>query len=738
VVELGFEITFGIPEGMPVGAETYVLPVVGSCVAVINVAGSHIEVPLSVPVGGMVCGAVVDTGGELVTVTGLEVGNADESWVTDTGVDVALAVVAIPVPLLVTDAETDATDVGAETVEAEVKLVVPELAGLTTAVEFAVVVPERTVPLEVNGKVELVGSVLGGEVADSVLLVVGGVIVPVSLLVGSEVINVADELTEGVVEGTMPVPELVGVTLMTDVVLPRSVLEAETGLLVGATSELVLVVEPKMLEIMLPRSVVEVVVVGVETPTADDVVADDVTPVEPGPETPAVVVGTELVTPVSVDVVGRLESVDTESVEVVTGDEETGTLEVVVARSELEEIKDDKISVAEVDVDVTLVSTPVTGVDVGTTLETTPVAELVVGITVDSTPVAEVVVGSTTEIIPIGLVEVVGTEAVPESVVAESVAGVVVGTTEDESEVGNIEPIMEERIPGSEVELVGAVEAPVPVPVKEIPEEVTVAALSVLDTLVAEDAPVPEKLTPDTALEADTLVADEDVGSVGVDDTTPLGPNVIALLVLGKTAEVTLEAELAVGETTTAGTDPVDATELEDGVGETITTGALPLEATDATDTDVSDVDSVDSVEDLVEVAAEETLSSKVEETVGCTTLSGTVPADPTTLAALVGVVVGSGATIVVREIITVVTPSTLDVDDLEPVPNSDPENPSSELVPVVPALCVPDDELELEESEEVVSCELVPVIDCRKSERELEDDRLVVEKLEGIWLNAS
>lgn len=78
----------------------------------------------------------------------------------------------------------------------------------------------------------------------------------------------------------------------------------------------------------------------------------------------------------------------------------------------------------------------------------------------------------------------------------------------------------------------------------------------------------------------------------------------------------------------------------------------------------------------------------------------------------------------------TVVTPSTLDVeDDDEPVPNSDPNNPLSELVPVVPA-CVPFDELEVEESEEVVS-ELVPVIDCKKSESELEDDRLVVDELD-------
>lgn len=75
------------------------------------------------------------------------------------------------------------------------------------------------------------------------------------------------------------------------------------------------------------------------------------------------------------------------------------------------------------------------------------------------------------------------------------------------------------------------------------------------------------------------------------------------------------------------------------------------------------------------------------------------------------------------------VTPSTLDVDDLEPVPNIDPSNPLSELVPA--------DELELEESEEVVS-ELVPVIDCRKSESELEVDRLVVDELDDEELSDS
>lgn len=225
-----------------------------------------------------------------------------------------------------------------------------------------------------------------------------------------------------------------------------------------------------------------------------------------------------------------------------------------------------------------------------------------------------------------GVVEVVGTtlaEAVGES------DGVVVGTTEEsEVEVGKIEPIMEDRNPGSVVELVGAVEAPVPE--NEMPEE-TAVALSVLDTLMTEDAPVPEKLTPDAELDADSIVADELVGSVDVDDTTPPGPKVIALPVLEEVTENSLEAELAVGETTTEGTNPVDATELE-GVGETTTEGALPLGATD-----VSDLDSVESVEESVDEAEEETVSSEdVDDAVGKITLSGITPVEATELAVVV------------------------------------------------------------------------------------------------------
>lgn len=529
---------------------------------------------------------------ELTTVAGLVLTGADEAvvetGVTDTGVDDGeLAVVATTVPLVVSEAETDAIDVGDEAVEAETDVKLdPDAVGLTTAVEF-VGVSEMTVPLEVDGKDE-VGSVVGGEVTEtSVPLFVADVIVPVPLPVGgTEVTRVGDEVTEGELDTTIPVPELVGV--------------AEVSLAV---------VLPKMLEIMLPRSVVEVDV-GVETPTSDDVVAEDVTPVEAGPETPAVVVGAELDTPVSVGV--RVEtSVGVESVGDVTGVEVAGTLVVVGASTEVnDDIRDDKISVADV-----VVGTAVDSVVVGTTLDSTPVAEVVVGTGLETT----------------GLVDVVGT-ALSEAV-AESDA---------EVEVGKIEPIMEDKNPGSVVELVGAVEAPVPE--NEMPEETTEVALSMLDTLVAEDAPVPEKLTPDAVLDSETIVADELVGSVDVDDTTPPGPNVIALPVLEEATEETLEAELAVGETTTSGTDPVDATELE-GVGETTTEGALPLEATDATEADVSDVDSVDSVEDSVDADEEETVSSEdVEEAVGKITLSGIIPVDATELVAL-AVVVG-GATV--------------------------------------------------------------------------------------------
>lgn len=82
---------------------------------------------------------------------------------------------------------------------------------------------------------------------------------------------------------------------------------------------------------------------------------------------------------------------------------------------------------------------------------------------------------------------------------------------------------------------------------------------------------------------------------------------------------------------------------------------------------------------------------------------------------------------------ITVVTPSTLDVAAEDVDPDIDP-NPLSELVPVV----VPDAELELEaKSEEVVS-DPVPVIDCRKSESELDVDRLVGEELGNVELRVS
>lgn len=316
---------------------------------------------------------------------------------------------------------------------------------------------------------------------------------------------------------------------------------------------------------------------------------------------------------------------------------------------------------------------------------------MVVGITLEATGVVEV-----------------GT-SLPDGV-GESDA-VVVGTTEDsEVEVGKIEPITEDKNPGSVVELVGAVEAPVPV--NEIPEETDVT-LSVLDTLVTEDTPVPEKLTPDAELDGDTLVRDEVGGSVDVDDTTPPGPKVIA--------EETLEAEVAVEETTSVA-ESVGEAELE-GVGETTTEGALPLEATV-----VSDLATVESVEDSVDATEDEVVSTEdVDEAVGEITLSGMPPVVATELEVVVaGVAVESGETRVVSETTTVVTPSTLDVDDDEPVPNIDPKNPVSELVPVVPA-CVP---IEVEESEEVAS-ELVPVIDCKKSESELEVDRLVVDELD-------
>jgi hypothetical protein len=346
-------MTLGIPEGIPVGADMNETPVVSCCVAVYSVDGSHTAVELSVPVGWMVAGSVV-VGTELTTVARLVLDGADEAvvetGVTGAGVDDAeVAVVATTVPFVVSEAETDAIDVGDVAVEAEtdVKLVDLDAVGLTTAVEF-VAVSERTVPLEVDGK-EVVVSVLGGEVTETtVLLLVEGVIVPVSLVVGgTEVSRVGDDVTEGELEETMPVPEIVGV------VLPTSVVEAET-LLVGVTELSLVVVEPKMLEIMLPRLVVEVDV-GVETPTSDEVVADDVTPVEAGPDTPGVLVGAELDTPVLVDV-GKVEtSDDTESVEDVTGVEVAGTLDVVGARSEVDDdIKDDKISVAEVVVGTTL------------------------------------------------------------------------------------------------------------------------------------------------------------------------------------------------------------------------------------------------------------------------------------------------------------------------------------------------------------------------------------------------
>lgn len=53
MVALGFVMTLGIPEGIPVGEDVNEAPVVSGCVAVYSVDGSHTAVELSVPVGRM-------------------------------------------------------------------------------------------------------------------------------------------------------------------------------------------------------------------------------------------------------------------------------------------------------------------------------------------------------------------------------------------------------------------------------------------------------------------------------------------------------------------------------------------------------------------------------------------------------------------------------------------------------------------------------------------------------------
>lgn len=86
------------------------------------------------------------------------------------------------------------------------------------------------------------------------------------------------------------------------------------------------------------------------------------------------------------------------------------------------------------------------------------------------------------------------------------------------------------------------------------------------------------------------------------------------------------------------------------------------------------------------------------------------------------GVGVESGATTVVCEITTVVTPSTLEDEAELDRPNRDDTTLSNELDPVVPA--DPEPELDADPDEDASCCvvEPVPVIDSKTLNNELED----------------
>ncbi|KAE8443510.1 hypothetical protein EG329_001822 [Mollisiaceae sp. DMI_Dod_QoI] len=619
--------------------------------------------------------------------------------------ETGVPVVAMTVPLVPVCEAEDA--------EAVVKDAEPELGGLEiTLVAFIAEVTEISVALDEGGTVAL--DVGGGVAETMVLLLVGGMIVEMTELVGATV------------------PELVGPTVTTEVWLPT----------VDRGTELL---EPKMLEIMLPRSVVEAVGVEVGVVEGGDVERD--TPVEAGPVTPEVDVGTVESADPEVDQSVKLEITEEsdESIEDTIAGVEVGTMpEITDEISDWIEDTTDEMAESVVD-DGTLeeVGLPETVIAEGTN-DDVPVTESVpeVGLDGEETALESETAEDVTTLasdVEAGSADVVGatiedtSELIPDKIELRRdgmnpIAVVVL-------EAGSVEPpVPVKEIP--DVELAAAVEPPVPV--NETPDETALSELEV--EVAAVDPPEPVKDTPDVT---PVDVAGSDSVEVLDDPNMPPGPKRIALAELDADDVVagSLLAELAVGVTITEGTVPVDATEEVEAVDEEATADTLLVDETETAETvgwaSVSGADPVDAAEDT----AEETGSEK--ETVGRITVSGIAADDAleslaTAFAVVDGASVESGFTIVVWETITVVTPSVL---ELEERPSRD-ESVLSKGLPLVVAAELPVPELDADPDEDA-SCVPVPVIVSKKSDNELElVDRFVedeeLEELEELELRDS